>query len=39
MTNTPAYYSTELITSIKSFIVQAPGVRGRKPFKIIVEKC
>jgi hypothetical protein len=25
LTNTPAFYDTELITAVKSFMIQAPG--------------
>jgi hypothetical protein len=31
-TNTPAYYENPQITSVKSFIVQAPGVNQIKLF-------
>jgi hypothetical protein len=30
--NTQAYYSTELITAVKSFMVQAPGVKYKNFF-------
>jgi len=30
MTNTLAYYYTELITTIKGFTVQAPGINNHK---------
>jgi hypothetical protein len=35
VTNTVAYYSTESIMAVKSFIVKVPGVFATKPFFII----
>jgi hypothetical protein len=36
--NTLAYYDTETITAVKSFIVQAPGVKVIKLFSFVAAK-
>jgi hypothetical protein len=36
--NTLAYYDTETITAVKSFIVQAPGVNVIKLFSFVGAK-